>query len=398
MTKIQRKIPTMYMVVFALYSIQGSLGNIGAALGVPLLLVIVSIGLYFMFYVNTHLKTTHFIKAVNILIVLLSLYAIYYIAFDDTVYVLKKTAEYVVVDKTSTIKNVYLSFLPLYIYYWASKKNMIDEKWLKRFFILWVFVSVVSFFQFQKSIIQYNIFNSIESEGITNNMGHEFLTLIPFLLIIPFTFRTKYLFLSLLSIMAFSSFKRGTIILLVVFLIIFIFHEIRSSSVKIKIRLFVLTVIFLMIMSYFVYNLFEESEYLQSRLESTLEGYSSGRDGIYAILLDHFTEKASFIQKLFGNGTDYTVYLCGNWAHNDWLELLTCQGILGISAFVYYFLALAQDNMRMFNKSLRVGLYMVLLMFSFLSLVSMSYPNFSTTVFIGFCLGKIKRREVKVIS
>ena len=383
------------MVVFALYSLQGSLGSFGAMVGVPLLLVVLLLGFYYMLYVNTRLKITNFLRVVNILVLLFTIYSIYYIVFDDRVYTLIKPLEYIEINKTTTLKNALLSFLPLYLYYWASKKNIIDEKWLKLFLLFWIIVSMISYIQYEIAGLQYKSTFGIETEELTNNKGFEFLTLFPFLLVVPLSFRTRYLLLSIFFVMVFSSFKRGTIIVMLIFFVIFIVHEFKSSAIKVKLRLMGLTTISLTFLFYYICNLFEESAYLQSRLEGTLEGNSSGRDRIYLTLWEYFIKKSDFIHQIFGHGTDYTVYVCGNFAHNDWLELLICYGIIGLCVFIYYFIALWHDCQHMYYKNYRVGMYMILIMFLFLSLFSMSYPNFSTSVFLGFCLGKINRRALK---
>ena len=85
---------------------------------------------------------------------------------------------------------------------------------------------------------------------------------------------------------------------------------------------------------YFIYNQFLDNEYLQRRLEATLEGQSSNRDVAYSQLLDHWLNESNPLIFLFGNGTAQTISVWGNYGHNDWLELLVDNGLFG--AVLYF--------------------------------------------------------------
>ena len=75
------------------------------------------------------------------------------------------------------------------------------------------------------------------------------------------------------------------------------------------------------------------------RLEQTLEGNSSNRDVLYAYLWDAWVN-ADFYTQLFGRGIAQTVNVAGNYAHNDWLELLTDVGLLGATNYLAIFVSL----------------------------------------------------------
>lgn len=81
-----------------------------------------------------------------------------------------------------------------------------------------------------------------------------------------------------------------------------------------------------------------ESDYFNHRIEQTLEGDSSNRDVIYGGLIIHFLDETNALKLFLGNGAQATLKIHGGFAHNDWLELLINNGIIG--ALIYILLDL----------------------------------------------------------
>ena len=78
---------------------------------------------------------------------------------------------------------------------------------------------------------------------------------------------------------------------------------------------------------------------------------------------------------LIGNGTYSTVRLVGNLAHNDWFELLICNGLLGLCVYLSFWISLFK-----YKKTLKDPLaYNVINLFFIIFLLktffSMSYTS-----------------------
>ncbi len=78
------------------------------------------------------------------------------------------------------------------------------------------------------------------------------------------------------------------------------------------------------------------SDYMMERIEDTLAGNSSSRDGLYSFFWKYFTEDSCFIHYLLGRGANGTLDIYYNYAHNDWLEIAVNQGLLGIFVYAFY--------------------------------------------------------------
>ena len=119
-------------------------------------------------------------------------------------------------------------------------------------------------------------------------------------------------------------------------------------------------------------------------------GNSSGRDTLYARLWNYYRQETTLGQFFFGNGAMSTVRLVGNYAHNDWLELLICQGLLGAGIYALYFMTLFMQFLSFRRKdSVCYNILGMLLLIMFVSSVfSMSYNSLSlsVTICLGYCL------------
>lgn len=74
-------------------------------------------------------------------------------------------------------------------------------------------------------------------------------------------------------------------------------------------------------------------------MENMLEGNVSGRDRIYANIFNGWLDSDNFINLLFGYGFAGSRLLSGSghFAHNDWLELLSNFGLLGVTIYIVLF-------------------------------------------------------------
>ncbi|MCF0206128.1 MAG: O-antigen ligase family protein [Bacteroidales bacterium] len=136
----------------------------------------------------------------------------------------------------------------------------------------------------------------------------------------------------------------------------------------------------------------ESNGALQARFQETIDGNSSGRDAIYSNILDNFFKTDSPKQILFGNGfASSPIVTGGRYAHNDWLEILCGQGILGVILYALFFLFVFQYT---FKKSLtrneRYAALSIFVIWLLKSLFSMGYVDIQTlplTILLGYIIG-----------
>lgn len=133
----------------------------------------------------------------------------------------------------------------------------------------------------------------------------------------------------ILALFTLLSMKRGAILVLALGLVPFILGSLKASKGKKRLLLILMIIISIGVLYKEVDNLMSSNVYFQYRLEQTLEGQTSNRDIIYERLWKAYTEEYSVIDMAIGRGADASIEISGMQAHNDWLEALIDQGLLG---------------------------------------------------------------------
>ena len=184
--------------------------------------------------------------------------------------------------------------------------------------------------------------------------------------------------------------KRGAIMIGLVCLIWFLYRTYKSSKSNRSLIIFLTSIAIICGVAYLI-DFYNNSEYFQYRIEQTLEGNSSGRDSIYGSLWQYYINQDSLLNILLGNGAMHTIKIAGNFAHNDWLELLICQGLLGIVIYLAYFISLYKNFKNSHNNSILYNILGMCLFIMFASSIfSMSYNSLSLsiTLCLGYCCAK----------
>lgn len=388
---------TLYALLWFLYYLQGTLYASGSIISQGLLAIILLWSLYIFFKVNLNYNIKGFLLGLNCFLVVLTIYGMLNIL--DPMQVYYNNIYTVPMTKINYLKILYMSLLPIFVVYYYTQKNKINEQIIRAFSILWLIVSVFSYIRYNnEAVALLSTQSNYDDIEVTNNVAYDFLLLLPLM----FFWNKKPIIQFALLIIIFgfilSGMKRGAIIIGVGCLLWFLYRIIKNSTKRSKILILILSCFIVLFGVKFAINMYETSPYFQYRFEQTLAGNSSGRDVIFAKLLDYFNTNSSFFNFLFGNGADYTVVIAGNFAHNDWLELLINQGVLGILLYVGYFASLLYSIRKSKNN---VVAYSTLIMIFFImftsSLFSMSYNSLRLPVAIGlgFCLCK-SENNVKV--
>jgi len=125
-----------------------------------------------------------------------------------------------------------------------------------------------------------------------------------------------------------------------------------------------------------------------------MAGSTSGRESLYSVFWSNFISEQNFFRMMFGGGANYTLALAGNYAHQDWLEILTNQGLFGVAIYFYYFINFYFSWKFTRNNPIQYMAIGMLFIISFMtSLFSMGYGNMEiyATLTLGFFLAVSSR-------
>ena len=172
-------------------------------------------------------------------------------------------------------------------------------------------------------------------------------------------------------------------------MLIYFLYIIKSTR-KIKFSNYLLVIIFLLASTYFIYYFFITNEFFQYRFLSLLEGGYSNRDILYSQIFNFWKNSGNFINLIFGYGLWSSIEIAGNAAHNDWLELLSNCGIMGVLIYLslFYCLYISMKKTKELDK--KFMLLMILIIWFMKTLFSMAYMEMNMAplmILLGYIYG-----------
>ena len=370
----------IYTLLWSIYFLQGTVfSHYGGGMAQMILVVLLLFSIYCFFYVNINYNINSYLKALNYLILMFTVYGIIRI-INNNIVIFTGLRE---VIPFYYLKNVYISLLPIYVYYLWAKIGVLNKNYLQIYLLLFLFLVSLSYIE-----NYMNASKSAESEEITNNMGIRFMTLIPMLFFLEKRRLLQYAALVYILTFVVMGMKRGAILLAVVLTIYFLYNSLKEASQKEKFYLLLLSIVAIVLIGMVVEDLMANSAYFNRRVQQTLEGDASGRDSIYSTLWYAFLENGSLLHCLLGFGADATIEFAGNYAHNDWLELLINNGLLGIVLYVWYWWKFASLKNKIKEGKTNCAAVAYCITFFMLSLYSMSYDamDIFSTMGLGYCV------------
>ncbi|MCM1022352.1 MAG: O-antigen ligase family protein [Muribaculum sp.] len=388
MSKIKNKSSKLWYVVIiilAIYFTQNLFFQSGGSLfSQGLILLVMVIGLYsFVATLPSILKAPRFLLWVAIFWLML---AVTYVVSPKLLYA---SALFAFISPMSQFKGATCFCLLLFTGYRIGKKQYLPAKQLCVTVVILLVTSVLSFLQ--EALFRTN---SMTSEETTNNTAYTFLYILIF---IPLIFRQyKKIALvaaSVIFVFVLAGSKRGAIICMALMLLYAYYWYRRYFRLQIKT---VLAIALLgIIAGSYAMHVYAENEYMQKRMEQTMEGNSSGRDAIYERLWNAWVDADPQTQ-MIGRGSAQTVTIAGNFAHNDWLEVLTDNGLLGAAIYLMIFASLYRYVSRnRVNRYVYLSIMLWLLYWLAKTLFSMGYTEIMGGVpmmLLGVMLANIKYR------
>jgi len=186
------------------------------------------------------------------------------------------------------------------------------------------------------------------------------------------------------------SLKRGDILASGLGILAYYASLLKASSTKGKFKNFfwiaVMAFVFIAFANYFIGS----SELAQTRMTKTQEGDSSNRDIIYAYYWNYFLS-SPIDTKIIGNGFSGTSFIwTGSSAHNDWLEILIDEGLIGIFFYVLVIISMIRLLIRRTipddYKPIIAMIVAIVLVKSFFSMMVFSLPTAILFALLGYML------------
>lgn len=289
-----------------------------------------------------------------------------------------------VVPTLNELKQVCMTILCFFPFYFWGQNGYLSDKFVRGLVLLFFVFGLLQF-----SFVEQKTLTTSLQDNITNNAAYTFVYLsIAFPLFFKNNLKWGLLLLGISTVLIMYGNKRGAIVCYVVLLMLFSYYYVKVHRSKI-VSMFIIGVI-LLGMCVLGYNEYSSNVYLQERVIETMEGNDSGRSLIYTQLWKNWSQHSSISQQLFGRGMAQTINVAGNYAHNDWLELLINNGLLGTGLYLVFFLSVYS----LIKKSKLIGYdrcvaYASVLVLFMISIFSMGYTGgYFCFLILGTMIGR----------
>lgn len=285
------------------------------------------------------------------------------------------------------LKKILLASLPFYLFYYFARRGTLEIKYMIFFLIVMLPVTILRFYSEETLLLAKRM---SADNNVVNNTAYTFVALIPFVFLFKDKKSIANILMVILMFFIIQGAKRGALFAGVIGLLLFIYYQLRTIKRKHRIRGFLFVSVGVGVMIYYLNRFFENNEYLLYRLQSIEEGNSSGRNIIFASIYNGWLEGNVF-QLLFGFGFASSFKFAGNFAHNDWLELLSNFGLLGVIIYlVLFYHGFKMILSKRWFPSKKIILLCVMATWLSISLVSMGYMSddgYLRAMILGYIMG-----------
>ena len=383
----------IYFLLWCIYLLKGTLYQEGTLINQGLLLIILLITLFESFsclQITKNIYVSRLFRSISALIAMFTIYGII-LFVTDGVSVKGKMSQYY-------IEGAYISLLPIYVTYLYTKKGLITLHSLQMWMILFVIVGICEYFKMERGLTARILENKSAFDEGTNNAGNWLLYLISGMLV----FRKKPLFLyiglAVITVFIIMAMKRGAILICLFLLLIIIRGIMKNASKQQYFIIALLAAITLLVVFAYIQQMIQSSDYFNYRLEQTLEGDTSNREVIYENFWNTYINQSDPFALLFGRGAWATLKTAGGFAHNDWLEMLINNGIIGaFLLFVFLYRLFQVSRCKFLAYESRFCLFLIFFIITIRTFISMSICGMSiyATSMLGFSLADGFRKNVR---
>ena len=315
-----------------------------------------------------------------------------YWSFSEKVLI---SAWYEPLSTMNNFKSIFCTLLTYFPVRYFTRKNILTEKKLSYFAAIMLVVFILSFLCFEVQMLY-----ELNREAITNNMGYRFVALLPLLAIFR---KIKYTYITVFiaSYFVIMSSKRGAILCCALLFVLLFYYSFKNIPRNKKLVYSILILGIFAISVHYLIEIFISNEYLITRLSNMEAGEDDSGNArfnqISAII--NYTTNGSIFHFLFGYGFDKSVMMAGNYAHNDWVELLANLGVFGCVLYLMFFTSLIKiftKNKNLLDPIQKLMFVSVLSCWLLMSMFSMGYisnNSFLYTLVIAYLISQIEKQK-----
>ncbi|WP_448781021.1 O-antigen ligase family protein [Bacteroides congonensis] len=376
-----------YFLLWGLFNMKGFLYPDGSIINqsIMLLIMVISLQELISFFRYDYASQSPFFKCLNAIMVMYTVYGLFLFVTDGM------TVRSLYGDfypSIAFIQGAWIILMPIYVVYLYTERGYLTQELLQKWMVVFLLIGVSQYYTIQSQIFQTLLAQGKDRTEVTNGAGYVLLSLIPGMLV----FKRKYLFyigIAVCVVFIIMAMKRGAIIIAIISLILIIRRDLKNAKGVYKFAVLFLVSIVVFMLFGFVDYMLETSEYFNARIEATFEGDSSDRDVIYQKFWNAYLYDSNIFQWIFGRGAMSTLKYGNIYAHNDWLEILFCQGTVGLFIFIRFWRGLfISSRSTLITEPSRFCLFLLFCIFflkTFFSMSIIGMPIYSTTM-MGFAL------------
>lgn len=378
----------IYTLTWCLYYLQGVLYANGSIISQSLLVIFLLYSFYYFIKVINLPNLSNVIKTLKYLAILFGIYGLIRLGANTADW---KNAN----DSITFFKEYELSILPIFAFYYFSKKKLINSDWFYKFSFVFFVTAIAQFFYQEDLALQRSL-----KDEVTNNSSYFMVSLLPMVVFLKRKPIIQYTALLVIIYFVIQGMKRGAILATVFASVYFLWESYKKANGIKKIYFIILGMIVVGIgIKYFQYQL-DNSDYMQLRLEMTKEGNMSNRENMYPLYIDFYFKNASIIELLFGYGADATLKYMGNYAHQDWIETLMNHGFLGTIMLLTFWAGIINKAIKsrlLKIPNLTLILYLFIIIYLIKSMISMSINGMTlfTTSALGYVLAAFEDPSIR---
>lgn len=355
----------------------------------------VFVSVYCLIKIQNHCLGNIYINNLKRILILFSVYGIFLILTGDVH--ITSLSGYVTVKPYWYLMEIYGSILPIFSIYYFAIRNYFRKETL----ILWLFVFMLLIpITFVKSADAIgNDITSIFTANRTSNIGYAVVAILPAISLFNRRLILQFVVFAYCLVFSLICMKRGPILICITCLLVYLIYIFGKVNNKKKILIIISGSLLSYLALSFFMNMAGNNAYFLSRIEDTLDGGSSGRDALYSSIFDYYINKSNIFQKLLGMGAYGSLKIGNNLAHNDWLEILIGQGVLGVLLYARYWFSLyVKVKRNIAYQEIFLSMVMFFIIYFLKTIFSMSYSYISifSSLFFGYylALSDQKRRWV----
>ena len=212
----------IFLLVWFVYHLQNYLWPLGS-ISMLLFLFQIVVSVYCLFYANKYYDIPHTLKAVNLLVILFFTYGTIRIVGGEQLVIAENGN---IVNPMDFTRHYINSLLPIYVGFTLAKSGQITKSHLAFWCIAFIIFATIEYNGLQQNLIEENIIQ----EEFTNNIGYQFLAIIPVIFLSYKNAIIRYSLLFFVTLFVISSMKRGAILIAAIYLLYIIFIELKNTS------------------------------------------------------------------------------------------------------------------------------------------------------------------------